>query len=51
MEKLKQKLIAIREILMDRGVLYNIEVQREGEMIKYRAARGNAITVVGGCHL
>lgn len=52
MEKYKQKLIAMYEILMGRGVLYNIRVRREGNMNCYEAAHGvNHITVVGKSQL
>lgn len=48
MEKFKQKLRAIWEVLMDRGVLYNVKVKYDPtSRVEYSAVRGNAITVVG----
>lgn len=47
MEKLRQKLAAMWGILMDRGVLYNVKVERQGDVTNYGAVRGNHIVVAG----
>lgn len=45
------KFRAIVAILFGRGVYYNVSVKRVGDQIRFDAAKGNKIVVVGNSSL